>query len=139
MCVVICEPKKNFCLGLHLAQTIKIDLMFLADVLIVSVQGEAVPELGLPVDIVVEEIVPETAFDPAFKKYVSLIDLLLGQGLALPIKGSVGVPPTPKLTVFSVLHSDYNFVPLYAFMLLEEYYILKAKPMYGCVCMSTQE
>lgn len=109
MCVVICEPKKNFCLGQHLVQTIKIDLMFLADVLIVSVQGEAVPELGLPVDIVVEEIVPETAFDPAFKKYVSLIDLLLGQGLALPIKGSVGVPPTPKLTVFSVLHSDCRF------------------------------
>ncbi|XP_025098341.1 tudor domain-containing protein 1-like isoform X3 [Pomacea canaliculata] len=55
--------------------------------LFVKLEGEAVPELGLPVDIVVEEIVPETAFDPAFKKYVSLIDLLLGQGLALPIKG----------------------------------------------------
>ncbi|KAI8791008.1 RING finger protein 17 [Biomphalaria glabrata] len=46
-------------------------------------------ELGLPVDIIMEEEKPETAFDPATHSYHSLRQCILKQGLAMPAKKSL--------------------------------------------------
>lgn len=54
--------------------------------LFVKMEGERVDKLGLPVDILIEETIPETAFEPQTHEYVSLISLLLDRGLALPAK-----------------------------------------------------
>ena len=52
-------------------------------------QGERVPDLGLPVDILIEETIPETAFDPPRHEYVSLVTLIQDKGLAIPMKRQV--------------------------------------------------
>ena len=41
---------------------------------------------GLPIDIIVETEIPETAFDPAIKMYHSLRQAILDKGLAMPEK-----------------------------------------------------
>ena len=41
---------------------------------------------GIPVDIIIEEVIPETAFDPASRNYHSLRQLILDEGLAMPSK-----------------------------------------------------
>ena len=52
-------------------------------------QEDAVPDLGLPIDIHIEEVTPETAFDPPSFKYISLISLILDKGLAIPLRRCV--------------------------------------------------
>lgn len=52
-------------------------------------QGKCVDGFGLPIDILVEEVVPETPFDPPRKDYISLVTLLQDKGLAIPSKRSV--------------------------------------------------
>ena len=42
------------------------------------------------VDILIEEIVPETAFDPPSHKYHSVLALILDKGLAIPDRKSPG-------------------------------------------------
>jgi hypothetical protein len=55
------------------------------------VQGERVEGWGLPVDILIEDIIPETAFEPQSYQYRPLIEQLLEKGLAIPMKKSVVV------------------------------------------------
>ncbi|CAL1539366.1 unnamed protein product, partial [Lymnaea stagnalis] len=45
-------------------------------------------DMGLPIDIIVEEVIPETAFDPAIRTYHSLRQNILKEGLAMPAKKS---------------------------------------------------
>lgn len=52
--------------------------------LFVKLEGAVVEGMGLPVDILIEETIPETAFEPPGYEYVSLTEMLLDKGLALP-------------------------------------------------------
>jgi len=60
--------------------------------LYVQLKGDQI-EWGWPIDIIIEEVVPETAFDPASRSYHSLRQLILDEGLAMPSK-----KPSPQPT-----------------------------------------
>ncbi|XP_005101957.1 RING finger protein 17 [Aplysia californica] len=49
-------------------------------------QMDDASEEGVPVDIIVEEVIPETAFEPASRNYHSLRQYILDEGLAMPNK-----------------------------------------------------
>ena len=58
-----------------------------------------VNDQGLPIDIIVETEIPETAFDPAIRMYHSLRQAILDKGLAMPTK-RVSQPSTPDVDGF---------------------------------------
>nr|KAG5702821.1 hypothetical protein BaRGS_001903 [Batillaria attramentaria] len=73
--------------------------------LFVKLEGETVEGFGLPVDLLIEETIPETPFDPPRHEYMSLKQMLLEKGLALPARRgkSVSSPTTvsqPKADPF---------------------------------------
>ncbi|KAL8579491.1 hypothetical protein ACOMHN_025444 [Nucella lapillus] len=49
-------------------------------------KGQKVPELGLPVDLVVEDVIEATALEPAMSKYTSVSAKLEDKGLAIPLR-----------------------------------------------------
>ncbi|RUS69352.1 hypothetical protein EGW08_022885 [Elysia chlorotica] len=53
--------------------------------LFIKQEGD-VNDQGLPIDIIVETEIPETAFDPAVRMYHSLRQAILDKGLAMPTK-----------------------------------------------------
>lgn len=55
---------------------------------------------GVPVDLIVEELVPETAFDPASQTYHSLRQKILDEGLALPSKTPSPLPSPDQINPF---------------------------------------
>ncbi|XP_076445167.1 RING finger protein 17-like [Babylonia areolata] len=52
--------------------------------LFVKLEGNRTEDLGLPVDILIERLIPETALDPVRHEYLSLVSRIQDQGLAIP-------------------------------------------------------
>ncbi|GFS16808.1 RING finger protein 17 [Elysia marginata] len=63
--------------------------------LFIKQEGD-INDLGLPIDIIVETEIAETAFDPAIRTYHSLRQTILDKGLAMPTKRS-SQPSTPDV------------------------------------------
>ncbi|KAK7107702.1 RING finger protein 17-like isoform X2 [Littorina saxatilis] len=61
--------------------------------LFIKLEGDRIPEYGLPVDILIEETIPETAFDPQSHVYNSLLTLIQEKGLALPMRRGKSTEP----------------------------------------------
>ncbi|ESO89211.1 hypothetical protein LOTGIDRAFT_229104 [Lottia gigantea] len=61
---------------------------------LIKKQGDIVSEdLGLPIDLIIEEEVPESALEPSRKIYYGLIEKIVDAGLAIPIKTSPSKKP----------------------------------------------
>ncbi|GFO25362.1 RING finger protein 17 [Plakobranchus ocellatus] len=66
--------------------------------LFIKQEGD-VNDLGLPIDIILETEIPETAFDPAIRRYHSLRQAILDKGLAMPDRRKTK-PSSPDSSAF---------------------------------------
>ncbi|KAK3578563.1 hypothetical protein CHS0354_025278 [Potamilus streckersoni] len=78
---------------------------------------------SLPIDLILEEDIPETALEPASKNFQSLIDLMKEKGLGFSVRKGPKKQEKPGPKIFPVLHytavseapfqSSFRIVPMY--------------------------